>query len=175
MAHYVGDACQPLHISRLFNGEPMPDGTKRGEGVHSVYEEDMLRQNAVDLLQQIAKELEKAGPAISVPMTGQQVAVQVVRLMQRTFGTIKPIDIVNAFADGKELWPIFNQATVKVMADGVRTLRAIWKGAWKAAGGETKIKDSAVKGANHQALIDLYMNKNWMPSKSLKTIGSVLK
>ena len=57
----------------------MPDGTKRGEGVHSAYKEDMLRQNAVDLLKQIAKELKKAGPAISVPTTGKQVAVQVVR------------------------------------------------------------------------------------------------
>ena len=63
--------------------------------------------------------------------------------MQRTFGTIKPIDIVNAFADGKELWPIFDKATVKVMADGVRTLRAIWKGAWKAPGGDTKIREPA--------------------------------
>ena len=39
----------------------------------------------------------------------------------------------------------------------------------------SKIKDSAVKEADHQALIDLYMNKNWMPSKSLKTIGAVLR
>ena len=32
-----------------------------------------------------------------------------------------------------------------------------------------------MKETDHQALIGLYMNKNWMPSKSLKTIGAVLK
>jgi len=175
MAHYVGDACQPLHISYLFNGEPMPNGTKRGEGVHSAYEEDMLRQNAVDVLTGIRKELEKSGSGITVPVTGQQAAVQIVKLMQRTFATIKPIDIVNAFADAKDLWPLFGPQTLRVMADGVRTLRAIWKGAWKAAKGDTKIKTSLLKEADHQKLITLYMNKNWMPSKNLKTIGGLLK
>jgi hypothetical protein len=86
MAHYVGDACQPLHISHLFNGEPMPNGTKRGEGVHSAYEEDMLRQNAADVLTGIRNELQKSAPAIPTPVTGKQAAVQIVRLMQRTFG-----------------------------------------------------------------------------------------
>jgi len=64
---------------------------------------------------------------------------------------------------------------VKVMADGVRTLRAIWRGAWKTAGGDTKIKAGSLKEADHQKLIALYMNKTWMPSKNLKTIGALLK
>jgi len=95
--------------------------------------------------------------------------------MQRTFDTIKPIDIVDAFSAGKELWPIFGAKTVKMMAEGVRTLRAIWKGAWAAADGNTRIKNNQLKEANHKRLISLYTNKNWMPSKNLKTIGAILK
>jgi hypothetical protein len=175
MAHYVGDACQPLHISHLFNGEKMPDGHTRGDGVHSVYEEDMLRQNAVDMLTRIEAELKKSGPSIKAPANGHAAAVLIVRLMQRTFRTIKPIDIVDAFEAKKDLWTLFDKKTVKVMADGVRTLRAIWKGAWKAAGGDTNIKAGSLTEADHQKLIDLYMDKTWMPSKNLKTIGSILK
>jgi hypothetical protein len=175
MAHYVGDACQPLHISHMFNGLILPNGQTRGDGVHSVYEEDMLRQNAVEVLQLMESELKKAGADIKIPKTGHDAAVQIVKLMQRTFSTIKPIDIVDAFADGKELWPLFGTKTVKVMADGTRVLRAIWKGAWKQGQGDTKIKVGALKEADHQRLIDLYMDKTWMPSKNLKTIGALLK
>jgi hypothetical protein len=55
LSHYVGDACQPLHISYLFNGDPdrSTQGTVRdretgeqkaamisyGAGVHSAYED----------------------------------------------------------------------------------------------------------------------------------------
>src|SRR5262249_49437543 len=131
-------------------------------------------QNAADVLTGIRKELEKSGSGITVPVTGQQAAVQIVKLMQRTFATIKPIDIVNAFADAKDLWPLFGPQTLRVMADGVRTRRAMWKGGWKAAKGDTKIKTSLLKEADHQKLITLYMNKNWMPSKNLKTISGLL-
>jgi hypothetical protein len=42
MAHYVGDACQPLHTSQLHDGPP-------GEhsGVHSAFESTMLDKFAV--------------------------------------------------------------------------------------------------------------------------------
>jgi hypothetical protein len=153
MAHYVGDACQPLHISYLFNGEPLLAAPSEARACHSAYEEDMLRQNASDMLTQLGQELQKSAPAISVPTTGKGAAVQTVRLMQRTFGLIKPQDIVDAFANGNDLWAMFDKRTVKVLADGVRTLRAIWKGAWKAADGDTKIKAGALKEADHQKLI----------------------
>jgi hypothetical protein len=175
VAHYVGDACQPLHISFLHDGEPQADGTVRGKGVHTAYEEKMLRQNAVDVLDDMKKELKKPGPTLNVPGTGHDAAVEVVRLMQRTFGTIKPIDIVNAFDKGDDLWESFGTRTVTVMADGVRTLRAIWKGAWKTADGESKISTTKLHEADHKKLIQLYMRKTWAPSKTLKAIGAILK
>ena len=65
--------------------------------------------------------------------------------MQGIFDTIKPQDIADAFAGGSDLWTIFDKRTVKDVADSVRTLRAIWKGAWTAADGDAKIKAGALK------------------------------
>jgi hypothetical protein len=176
LAHYVGDACQPLHISYLHDGEPQGAGKPaRGKGVHTAYEETMLRQNAPALLTAMKQALQRGASAARTPPTGQAAAVEVARLMQRTFKAIKPIDIVDAFDAGEDLWNRFGTATVEVMTDGVRTLRAIWRGAWNAADGETRIAAARLVEAPHKDLIKLYTTKTWMPSKSLKTIGAVLK
>ena len=176
LAHYVGDACQPLHLSFMYNGIPQGMGQPvLGKGVHSAYEEDMLRQNAPALLAELQAQLGTSGATIHTPGTGHAAAVEVVRLMQRTFGRIKPIDIVNAFVDQKDLWAEFHTKTVACMADGVRTLRAIWRGAWNAGSGETKVAKSKLVEAPHADLIAFYMNKNWLPSKTLKTIDGFIK
>ena len=174
-AHYVGDACQPLHISYLHDGEPAHDGKPaRGKGVHTAYEETMLRQNSVDLLAMLGKELGKSAKAIKPPANGQQAAVATVDLMRRTFNTIKPIEIVNAYADGKDLWKEFGPRTITVLADGVRTLRSIWLGAWTQGHGAA-VPASKLNQAPYKDLIKLYMRKTWMPSKTLKTIKPILK
>ena len=46
MAHYVGDACQPLHVSRFHDGRD----PKHPSGVHSAYEDKMLDQHREDLI-----------------------------------------------------------------------------------------------------------------------------
>jgi hypothetical protein len=174
-AHYVGDACQALHISYMYNGEPSADGkSKRGEGVHTAYEDTMLRKNSVELLNLLQVELKNTKLSVTAPTSGKAAAVRVVELMRRTFKAIKPLDIVNAFTDGKDLWPLFKDDTVKVIADGVITQRAIWRGAWSKGGGD-KIAEQKLVQADTNALKKLYMKKTWMPSKTLKTIGEVLK
>ena len=95
--------------------------------------------------------------------------------MQRTFDKIKPLDIVEAFDAGENLWDRFGAKTAVVMADGVRTLRAIWKGAWNQAKGDTRIAERRLREVDHQQLIKLYMRKTWVPSKTLRTIGSALR
>ncbi len=172
-AHYVGDACQPLHLSFMYNGEPNVDGSgKRGEGVHSAYEDKMLRQNSVELLSLLTNKLTNV-TKVKLPKTGKEAAIRTVELMRTTFTKIKPIDIVNAFAGGKDLWPLFKDGTVEVMAAGVATLRAVWQGAWDLGNGDA-IATAKLMAAPHEDLIKLYMTKTWMPSKNLKAIGAVL-
>jgi hypothetical protein len=173
-SHYVGDACQPLHISYLHDGEPgKPGQSARGKGVHTAYEDKMLRQNSVELLAMIKKKLQGRAK-LKPPTTGQEAANLTVALMQRTFATLKPQEIVDGYVDGKDLWREFGQATIQVMADGVMTLKAIWLGAWNISKGRS-ISQKKLIGVEFKDLKDLYMRKTWMPSKNLKTIASILK
>jgi len=53
LAHYVGDACQPLHCSIHYNGVVDENQDKRdwvGTGVHSAYETNMLDANSAKLM-----------------------------------------------------------------------------------------------------------------------------
>jgi hypothetical protein len=173
-AHYVGDACQPLHISYMFNGEPGADGkSKRGEGVHSAYEDAMLRRNSTELLALLQKKLASGAKAVKAPTTGKEAAIRTVELMRRTFATIKPKDLVDAYAAGNELWPLFGADTVTVIADGVMTQRAIWRGAWNTGHGDLIAANKLIQ-AKPADLKKLYMKKTWMPSKTLKTISEIL-
>jgi hypothetical protein len=169
-AHYVGDACQPLHCSYLHDGHP--DGT--GQGVHSAYEDDMLRSHAPDLLDSLGRALDSASGAVTPPTSGKAAAVAVIDLMRRTFKAIPPASIVDAFIRGDDLWSRFGVDTVKVLKDGVRTLQAIWIGAWKAGGGDAILPGKLIEVPTAN-LITLYRNNQWVPSKSLKTIADLLK
>ena len=69
LAHYVGDACQPLHTSYLDDGDPFrkPDGTPSGQmlghgkgfahGVHVAFEDDMLDAKYDVILKALVKKL----------------------------------------------------------------------------------------------------------------------
>ena len=59
VAHYVGDACQPLHISRLHHNDPQHQ-TSTAKKVHSVYETEMLNEHAQDVVDGIVAQLAQA-------------------------------------------------------------------------------------------------------------------
>ncbi|HEY6901404.1 MAG TPA: hypothetical protein VI233_12200, partial [Puia sp.] len=52
LAHYVGDACQPLHISFMFNGKPVPGqpGQKIGEDVHEAFESKLVNKHNKEII-----------------------------------------------------------------------------------------------------------------------------
>jgi hypothetical protein len=177
LAHYLGDSCQPLHISFMFNGEPVvgPNGKteKRGQGVHKAYEDKMLSKNSVELLKLLRAELGNGTPTITPPTSGKEAAEATVALMGRTFDTLKPITIVNAFVKKEDLWAKFKTETVIVIADGIRTLAAIWQGAWEAGGG-TAIADATLGLRETDDLIELYLKTDFVESLELADIDSVL-
>ena len=86
LAHYVGDACQPLHVSRLHHGVP-----GAGEdAVHSAYETTMLNEHAAEVLAGVNADLadDPHGPPL---VTGSDEAADAaVMLMQRTIEAIPP-------------------------------------------------------------------------------------
>ena len=114
LTHYIGDACQPLHISYLHDGDPeraftytFTKGKKAGQteerplgqGVHSAYEDEMVNANRDLILTGLLQTptVKKA----ELVANGFEAAKAVIAMMRATFTKIPPMDIVNAFVAHK--------------------------------------------------------------------------
>ncbi len=104
LAHYVGDACQPLHGSMLADGYAdhettvtvhHRDGTTSeekshlGAGVHSAYETNMIDR----FTPQLRDGLEAALAQVDEPQlvtTGKEAAIATIKLMNRTAALVQP-------------------------------------------------------------------------------------
>lgn len=195
LSHYVGDACQPLHISSMFNGDPddtevvthkdrhgklVTEPVPRAAGVHAAYEDGMVDTHTPEIMAGVDKALAKSAklPAVA---DGHDAAVAVVDLVQKTFDTIAPKDIVDAFLAVKgqkpreisdALWSQFGDDTIAVIADGSRYLAHLWNSAWVAGDGDHTIKH--LDAIDTQDLIDLYSDRTFLPSHTLDEIGPIL-
>jgi hypothetical protein len=196
LSHYVGDSCQPLHISYLFNGDPDhpvagtvrdPDTGKkvkgkvpRGTGVHSAYEDDMVDGHVPEIVAGVASVVDSATKPPLVT-GGHGAAVAIVELMQKTFAAIAPADLIDEYvrtegskpaARADALWKKFGGGTINVMADGCLCLATLWDSAWQEGGGDAM---KPVAAAISQARLEqLYQNPDFLPSHTLDTIGPLL-
>jgi hypothetical protein len=191
VSHYIGDACQPLHISYMFNGDPdkkvpgtgknegneVPEGT----GVHSAYEDDMVDAHVPQIMAGIDQRLDAGAPWPTVT-GGHGAAVAVVGLMQKTFKAITPREIIDTFVPIEDekpsvraggLWEKLGERTVDVMADGCFCLAQIWDSAWKEGNGDTNLP--SFDAIDEQTLEGLYRSPDFLKSYTLNTIGPVLK
>jgi hypothetical protein len=185
LAHYVGDACQPLHGSILADGFPLAqgeEGEKRGAGVHSVYETKMIDRHAADLMPAVEAKTKQLA-ALDPVGSGFEAALATVKLMERTANKLPPEDLVNAYIDAggtdhaaerDALWAKFQKETAAVMADGARVLGMIWKSAWIAGDGAS-IAANKIGAIDAATLKALYENPGFVPSLTLDQIGPVLK
>jgi hypothetical protein len=196
LSHYVGDACQPLHISYLFNGDPdhlesaqqrdrkthemVTVNLPRGTGVHAAYEDGMVDRHSAEILNGIEAQA-KSGTAVPLVQGGHSAAVAVVSLMQQTFDTIQPRDIVDTYVRENDsspkqvadaLWDEFGKKTIHVMVLGCRYLAMLWDSAWKEGGGDDTVKD--LGEIQQDALEALYQDRKFLPSHTLDTIGPIL-
>ena len=184
LAHYVGDACQPLHGSMLADGFPNQNGGnggQRGEGVHTVYETKMIDRFAADLVTAIAA---KVAQLESLPevTSGAAAALATVELMDRSATTLPPTDLVNAYiraggtnhaAERDALWERFHDETATLMADGARVLGMLWKSTWIAGNGPS-IAANKIVAIEPSTLRELYENPAFVPSLTLDEIEPVL-
>jgi hypothetical protein len=169
MAHYVGDACQPLHVSRLHHGRNAAESK-----VHATYETQMLDRFAFDLVQEVKT---ITVPHIPHVTNGVEAAKAVIELMRRTFTNLPPEHVIEVFvgATGRNrlqtMWNALHVETAKCIADGARTLACIWESAWAAGGGDAK----DVKPIPPAALMKLYKDATFVPSAWLPDMIPLLK
>jgi len=180
-AHYVGDACQPLHISRLHHNDE-DHQTTAGKDVHSVYETDMLNLHSKEIVEGVQRALQ--GKRVTGSFSGGHgAAVRVVQLMKDTVKQLPPANIVKAYNDPanknktdriNRLWDDFRDLTIDRIADGCICLADIWASAWKEGGGEN-IPASALVAQDQNALSDAYRKGTFFPSMSLHRMIDLLK
>lgn len=193
LAHYVGDACQPLHISYLHDGDPEQPVTRTvhhrngqteevkeplGKGVHSAYEDEMVnafRENILTGLESTPKAT--TGEYVT---NGFEAAQRTVALMRATFAAIPPADIVQAFVSfgkGKSgraqfMWDRFGDGTIGVMRDGAHLLAVLWESAWSQGDGETHVDSTAA--LTQSAAMQICADANFVPSLTIDRIGTIL-
>jgi hypothetical protein len=170
LAHYVGDACQPLHSSMHSDGL-----NGAATGVHGAYEEKMVDQNAAEL-QQMLDEFDAArlGPKLKEVSSGYEAGLAAIDLMRRIHKTLPPADICHLYeslggrptlAVTAAMWQKLRLKTVTCLADGARTLAMLWNSAYRVA------RDGEFSGkVSRPRLESLYMRESFLPSLHLANL-----
>ena len=194
LTHYIGDACQPLHISYLHDGDPLQPyeytyqkGKKEGQtelralgqGVHSAYEDDMVFYCRKKILDGLLK-TPKATKNEQVNH-GKEAAIRTIEMMRETFNKIPPMDIVKAFVSFEGpprertafLAKQFGDDTVTVMQGGAHLLAVLWESAWAAGDGENTV--NSTRALTEQEAMAIVAAEDFVPSMSVDRIGQVLK
>ncbi|MET0677824.1 MAG: hypothetical protein ABW175_18655 [Bradyrhizobium sp.] len=193
LTHYIGDACQPLHISYLHDGDPenlieytFKKGKNEGktemrpfgQGVHSGYEDAMVSAFKKDVLDGLTHtpKTKKA----ELITTGFEAAQLTIAMMRQTFKSIPPARIVEEFGnfDGKpaaraeHLWDKFGKKTITNMQGGAHLLAVLWESAWEQGKGETKV--ASTRGLTQKQAMKICANPDFVPSVSISRIGGKL-
>ncbi|MCI0670857.1 MAG: hypothetical protein L0Y64_10380 [Myxococcaceae bacterium] len=177
LAHYVGDACQPLHVSFLHHGRP---GHADEKNVHSVYETKMLDRNASELIEAINESLEGQATSPGLRVTGgHEAADAVVQLMSNTLHTLPPMDVIDAFnaesgrARLEHMWEALGERTVQCMSAGALRLASLWESAWKEGAGDS-IPQRRLGPVDTDVLKELYMDRSFLEVRWLKDMELTL-
>lgn len=164
LSHYVGDACQPLHMSQFHDG-----ADAQSKGVHTAYETTMLDKYSTEIVAGVNNYV-KNFKAVSDIEDARAVGVSVVELMRRTFEKLPPMEIINAFkiADRHvdKLYSIIGKKTFEVIGDGSLRLASLWESAWKQGGGN-KIDTELIK-IPIESLKEFYNDKKFLESFVIK-------
>lgn len=166
MSHYVGDACQPLHVSYLHAGIPGQESK-----VHSDYEDVLVDRNAANLFQRV-NAVEKKVLKGDLIRGGKAAAKLVIELMRSTHQNLPPMKIIETFDNNagkgkyERAWETLGEGTVKNVANGCYHMAVLWQSAWVEGGGKAVGKNQ-LGAIDHQDLIELYSNYHFVQSYRL--------
>ncbi|MET3896972.1 hypothetical protein ABIB57_000909 [Devosia sp. UYZn731] len=193
LSHYLGDACQPLHVSYLHDGDPAraythtyTSGKKAGQtelrplgnGVHSAYEDGMIFEHRKEVLSGLMH-TRKIKAAELIP-SGRQAAELTVAMMRETVQLVPPMAIVDAFisvghggkAAANALWGQFGDDTMTIMRGGTRLLALLWESAWVAGDGDNTVRKTDT--LSQVRAMEIVSDRDFLPSVTIDKIGALL-
>lgn len=200
LAHYVGDASQPLHCSYLHHGIPPMkkvngrrypirkdvDGDAykkwkktREADIHAVYEQGMFEVDAPTALAEVDEVLRKKVKQPEIT-TGFDAAHAVIRMMDDAQQRLPPRTIIDA--DDASLTPkpraarLWNnkkvrRETIISLANSVRLLATLWRSAWEVGKGDKVAKSKLVRFREEDLERICRTEKKFAPSLSLKQLA----
>lgn len=131
MAHYVGDACQPLHVYRFHHSR---HGHPEDSAVPKDYESKLLGRFPADLVRKVNAAADSR-TVTSLTVGGDAVADCVVRLMGLTIARLDPATVIDRWIAAKgqnyiaDLWAELGQDTAAAIAEGALCLASLWQSA----------------------------------------------
>lgn len=170
LAHYGGDACQPLHVSFLHHGRPGHDDEKE---VHSIYETRMLDRFAAEIIAGVNQNLKNSVAKPDVK-GGHAAAVSVVDLMRSTINKLPPMKVIEAHnaVEGRQrtehMFDVLGERTASCMADGCMRLASLWASAWKEGKGSSKFSAADLGPVPRSKLKKLYNSKTFVEAFRLQ-------
>ena len=198
LAHYIGDASQPMHCSYLHHGMP-PMKTVHGRKypfprsstefetfketreakIHGIYEQTMLEIDTPSALVAVNELLQQPRPKLQVA-SGHEAAVATVQLMYASQKRLSPKKIINADdpslgpkARATALWqkPSIRKATIASLADSVWLLASLWTSAWKVGNGDAIAASKLVRFSEEDLDDICRKEKAFVPSLSLEEMA----
>ena len=168
LAHYVGDAAQPLHTSRLHHGHNQAES-----GVHSQYETAMIQRFRAEIIARINDALD--GREIASNFHGRQRAAEVtVELTRYVRDRLSPEDIIQSYNEARgsgdtnrSMWQDLGEATIDCLIEGTLYLAEIWESAWLEGGGNN-IAWARMGTVSKNKLRSIYRKKSFVKSKWLE-------
>lgn len=178
LSHYVGDACQPLHVSHLHHGHAPTDDKKSDAykaykktaayKVHAIYEEGMFEARPAEALQGI-NEAVKGMSAKADVKSGYEAARSVVDLMRTSIDGLRPDFIIKtdeldetAKNRASHFWEKLGAKTVKLIAGGCLRLACLWESAWREGNGAKNV--TRLDAISEPVLQNLYRRNDFLPA-----------
>ncbi|MBA3914326.1 MAG: hypothetical protein H0X25_10860, partial [Acidobacteriales bacterium] len=181
LAHYIGDACQPLHGSQHSDG--LNGATT---GVHSTYEDNMVDAFA----DQIAAGFDSAVANLSFRPreihTPRDAAMTIMDLMNFCHTVLPPEKICEVYNQARPglhksatkssqvldaLWAQCGQETIEVIAAGAVTLAAVWQAAYSASGQSDTAGWLSETFDGTRDLMPIYEEQDFLRSLHLEFLG----
>ena len=167
MAHYLGDACQPLHISYLHHGADPSESA-----VHADYETALIDHKRVELFAGVDAIQKMTTMDELISPEGKDAAKLVLRLMKATVDLLPPEEVLDVWRNEKghgkydRMWDALGERTIQNIAAGAHAMAVLWHSAWKNGHGAA-LPESAVKKLPEEKLQDLYNRKTFVKSFKL--------